>query len=104
MRQVAKNIDDQIAAVQTDNRGAHRQLRQLIESGKADDASVNQLADRILADRAKVRQLEDARLVELRKVLRPVDYGRLLLVWPQVNQQIKAEIFRALAPGQQTEE
>jgi Skp family chaperone for outer membrane proteins len=99
LAQVANNYDDQIAAVQAENQKARRELKQLTDGGKGDDATVNRLADRVLANRARVRQLEDGRLAEMRKVLRPNDYGRLIIIWPQVNQQIRGELMRALQPG-----
>ncbi len=99
MAQVAKNFDDQIAAVQLDTGKAHRELKRLLDSGHADDASINRLADRIFGNRGRVVQLEQTRSAEFRKILRPADYGRLLLIWPQVNREIRAEILRALGPG-----
>jgi hypothetical protein len=99
MSQIAKTIDDQIAAVQNDGAKVHRELRQLLDSGHADDASINRLTDHILGNRARIHQLEDNRTAEIRKILRPIDYGRLVLVWPQVNRQIRAEIYSAMGPN-----
>ena len=99
--QVTKAIDDQIAGVQADNRRAHHELKLLLDSGRADEASVARLSDRILANRAKVRQLEDSRLIETRKVLKPVDFARLLVVFPQINKQIHEQIMRAAKAGEE---
>jgi hypothetical protein len=103
LNQVVKSYDDQIAAVQMENRRAHMELRQLLDSGRADDATVTQLTNRILSLRGRVRQLEDARLAEVRKLFPPQQYGRFLLVWPQVNKQIHAEVMRAAQPGDDPE-
>jgi hypothetical protein len=98
--QVAKSYDDQIAAVQMENRRAHVELRQLLDSGRADDGSVIRATDRILGLRARVRQLEDARLAEVRKLFPPPLYGRFLIAWPQINKQIHQQIMNAAQPDE----
>ena len=101
--QVEKSIDDQIAAVQADNGRVRRELRRLTEGRPpqpADLVQINQLCDRILSGRATMQKLELQRLAEMRRILKPVDFARLIIVMPQVNREIKGDIYRALGPGQ----
>jgi hypothetical protein len=100
--QVEKSFDDQIAAVQEANGKVRRELRRLTEGPQpqaADNVQINQLCDRILNGRATMQRLELQRLAEMRKILRPVDFARLLIVMPQINREIKGDIYRALGPG-----
>jgi hypothetical protein len=101
--QVEKSIDDQIAAVQAENGKVRRELRRMTEGPApqaVDNIQINQLCDRILSGRATMQKLELQRLAEMRKILRPVDFARFLIVMPQVNREIKGDIYRALGPGQ----
>jgi hypothetical protein len=94
--EVVKRYDDQNAAIMAENQPLRRELKQLLDAGRPDDAGILSLTDRILANRARMKKLEDERAAELRRVLKPADYGRLILVFPQVNRQVRAEIFQAL--------
>jgi hypothetical protein len=94
--EVVKKYDDQNAAIMAENQPMRRQLKQLLDSGTPDDARILSLADRILANRVRMKKLDDERNAELRKLLKPADYGRMILVFPNVNRQVRAEIFQAL--------
>jgi Spy/CpxP family protein refolding chaperone len=100
---VIDRYDAQIAAAQGDNAAAYRELQQLVASGRADDAALNRLADRMLGNRERAQKLELERDREVRRALAPQQYGRLLLAWPTVNRKVKREIFRAIA-GQEGDE
>lgn len=92
---ILNKYDDQIEPLLIDNGKARRELREMAESGKVDDAKVNKLIDRILANRAKIQQLEADRLREARKMLTPIQAAKLVVVLPEIDRLIEREIRKA---------
>lgn len=94
---VVDRYDEQIASVQRDMGQAHKQLKQYVESGGNDAATIYGFGDRILAGKAQVQKLEAARSQEVRQVLSPREYGQLIIVYPEITKQLKAEMWKAFA-------
>jgi Spy/CpxP family protein refolding chaperone len=92
---VLKRYHEQIAAVSRDAGEARRELRARIESGRADDAAVNQLIDRMLQSRAKISRLEEEMYQAARKVVTPIVAAKLVIVLPQIKRQVEKQIRRA---------
>jgi len=108
LQQVLDKYDAQLAEVQRDAGQAHRELKQYLDGGGADGNQINRLADRMLDDRARMQRLENDRSHEVRQVLTPQQYGKLMVVYPQVMKDVKAELWKAMQqrrgaqPGAQT--
>ena len=70
-----------------------------VRSGLAprpDDANVTRLTAQLIAERSKLSAIETARENEVRAVLKPVEFAKLVLAWPRINREIREEIYRAL--------
>jgi uncharacterized protein YicC (UPF0701 family) len=93
---VIDRIDDHVAQLQRDNHAAYLELKQLLEQPQPDPNAVNRLIDRITANRAGVLHAEEDRTREVRRLLTPVQYGKIVIAYPMVNRQIRAHIRRAL--------
>jgi hypothetical protein len=95
--QVTDRYDAQIAELQRENGLNHRELKQLLDGGGNDPATINRLVDKILDTRARVQRLELDRSRDVRAALSPAQYGRMILVYPQVQKEITQELWKALA-------
>lgn len=95
--QVLDKYDSQIADLQRDQGLTHRDLKQYVDAGGNDATTINRLADRMLDDRGKIHQLESQRSQEVRRVLSPQQYGKMMIVYPEVAKEIKQELWKALA-------
>lgn len=96
-RAVVDSFDARIAELQRDNGAAYRELKQLVDAGRADAAGVDRLADRMCGNREKIAQLETQRAHEVRQVLSPVQYGQLILAMPKVQKEVRKELWKAMA-------
>jgi Spy/CpxP family protein refolding chaperone len=97
LQQVLDKYDAQIADLQRDAGQAHRELKQYLDGNGNDAAVINRLADRMLDDRGRVQRLELDRSREVRQVLTPQQYGRLMIIYPQVMKEVKTELWKAIA-------
>lgn len=97
---VLNKYDDQILPLQADTGKARRELKQMLSSGtKADDTKVNALVDRMLANHDKVAKLRGDRLKDVRKLLSPVQFAKLVVVLPEIDHAIQKQIQKALKKG-----
>jgi Spy/CpxP family protein refolding chaperone len=79
---------------------AMKELKAQLDSAQPDDGRLSQLADTIVNDRTKVQSLEAMRTNENRRVLTPAQFAKLIVVWPQINRQVKIEMYKAMHNGQ----
>jgi hypothetical protein len=96
-QQLLDRYDAQIAELQKDAGQAHKELKQFVDGGGNDPGTIYRLADRIIDDRARVQRLESERSRDVRQVLTPQQYGKLIVVYPQVAKELKQELWKALA-------
>jgi hypothetical protein len=90
---------DEIGKLNQDSGQARRELRGLMDSGKATDADINRLVDRMLANRTKITAVEDGLIKEARKILKPGQVAKLIIVLPHVNRAIERQIRQAAGRG-----
>jgi hypothetical protein len=86
---------DEIGAVAKESGEARRELQGLMGVDKPDNDKINRLIDRLLVNKGKVERIEEQMLAGARKVLAPAQMGKLIVVLPEVNQQIQRMIKRA---------
>ena len=72
------------------------ELNQALRSPPADAKAIDELIRRTLANRRAMVELDEQRLGELRKVLTAAQTARLLVLLPQIERQIKAQIRRGM--------
>ena len=94
---VLDRFDSQIAELQKANGQSFRELKQFLDGGGGDATTINGFADRILDNRARIQRLEVDRSREVRHVLTPQQYGRLIIAYPQVTKDLKKEMWKAMA-------
>jgi len=97
LAQIVDRSDEHVAQLQRDQRDAYRELKQLLEQPQPDPNAANRLIDRISANRSAVMRAEEDRTREVRKLLTPIQYGKIVIAYPIVNRQIRAGIRKALA-------
>ena len=93
---VLNKYDDLLLPLRQEIGEARRELKQMVESGKIDDAVVNALVDKIFAARAKIARLEDERLADVRKILTPRQLALVVVYLPEIDRQIEQQIRKAL--------
>jgi Spy/CpxP family protein refolding chaperone len=96
---VIDKYDAQIDPLQEENGKLRRELKQMIDSEKVDDAKVNTMVDTLLANREKMQQLELARIKDIRKVLTPAQVAHLVIVLPKIDREIGNRIRQAVRGG-----
>lgn len=96
-QQVLDRYDGRIAELQKEAAQAYKELKQFLDGGGSQAATINRLADRMLDDHSQVQRLETERSREVRSVLSPQQYGRLMIVYPEVVKGIKQDLWKALA-------
>ena len=98
-RAVAEKYEPQIAGLHKEVGMAMKELKAQLATAQPDDARLSQLADIIVNDRSKVQALEAQRTTENRSVLTPAQFAKLIVVWPQINRQVKIEMYKAMHGG-----
>ena len=99
-REVSERYQQQIAGVHREVGMAMKELKAQLAAPAPDAARLQQLADTVVSDRQKVQGLEAQRTGEYRRVLSPAQFARLIVTWPQINRQIKVEMWKAMHGGQ----
>lgn len=99
-REVSERYQQQIAGVHREVGLAMRELKAQLAAPTLNDARLSQLADTVVGDRQKVQALEAQRTAEYRRVLSPAQFARLIVEWPQINRQIRVEMWKAMHGGQ----
>ena len=94
---VIDRFDAQIADLQKANGQLFRELKQFLDRGGNDAATINGLADRMLDNRTRIHHLETDRSHDVRLVLSPQQYGRLMIAYPQITKDLKKEMWKAFA-------
>ena len=99
-RAVAEKYEPQIIGLHREVGMAMKELKAQLAAAQPDEAKLSQLADTIVNDRSKVQALEAQRTTENRRALTPTQFAKLVVVWPQINRQIKLEMYKAMHNGQ----
>lgn len=98
-RDVAGKYEPQIGGLHREVGMAMKELKAQLAAPQPDEARLSQLADTIVNDRSKVQALEAQRTADNRRVLTPTQFAKLVVVWPQINRQIKIEMYKAMHGG-----
>lgn len=99
-RAVADKYEPQIAGLHREIGMAMRELKAQLASPQPDEAMLSRLSDTIVNDRTKVQALEAQRTADNRSVLTATQFAKLVVAWPQINRQIKLEMYKAMHGGQ----
>lgn len=74
----------------------HRDLRRSVADG--DDARTDELVDELVEHQRQLWELQEARFRDVRKVLTPEQAARILILLPEIDRAIHAEIRKAMRP------
>jgi Spy/CpxP family protein refolding chaperone len=99
-RAVADKYEPQIMGLHREMGMAVKEIHAQLAASPPDEARLGQLADTVVNDRTKVQALEAQRTAENRRVLTPAQFAKLIVVWPQINRQVKIEMYKAMHGGQ----
>jgi Spy/CpxP family protein refolding chaperone len=94
--QAIDRSDDQLAQIQRDNHAAYEELKHLVESGSADNAAINRLMDRMMNNRQLIQRNENERSHDVRTLVTPTQFAKIIIAFPIVNRQIRAQVRKAL--------
>jgi hypothetical protein len=70
-------------------------LAQAAAQPSPDEARIRDLSDRVIELRRQIRDLEDARQQEVRHILSPTQFAKLLTGWPEAERRIRERLRRA---------
>jgi|1185.fasta_scaffold21390_2 Spy/CpxP family protein refolding chaperone len=88
--------DDHERAIGHERGQKFRELRELAEGPSPDAGRIDALVDKLLALRARRQALETEKTAALRKVLRPVQMAKLMLLTPRIEEAFRQRIHEAL--------
>ena len=89
---ILAKYDEQEMALATERQDITRELQGLLIAPHPDEPRIMAAVDRMLANRTKRHAFKDERLRELRKVLSPVQQGKLVLLLPRLEREFAAFI------------
>lgn len=70
-------------------------MLEIADVGSGDNAAIVELTDQLLSRQATLEKLKAERAAEVRQVLTPAQFGKLMLAWSQIQQRIRAELVRS---------
>ena len=82
---ILSKYDEKEMALAGERREIARGIKAEIESPHPDDARITKAIDQLLANRARRDALRDEQIKEIRKVLTPVQQGKLALLLPRLE-------------------
>ena len=82
---ILSKYDEKEMALAAERREIAHGLKEEIESAHPDDARITKAIDQLLANRARRVALRDEQIKEVRKVLTPVQQGKLALLMPRLE-------------------
>ena len=93
---VIARFDDQIAPLRRDTVRGGRELKGKLDAGTLDDATINRMVDHLIDNQARIKSLDEARAREVRKVLTPAQFARLVIALPRIKMHIQRELLQAV--------
>ena len=96
LAEIAEKFEEQLEQTRLQAHATRKELLKATQAPKPDDANVTRLTAQLIAERSKLGEIETARENEVRAVLKPVEFAKLVLAWPRINREIREEIYRAL--------
>ena len=94
-------FEDQERAIGKERAPIARDLRDAITAPTPDQTRINALVEKLMAIRARRQALEAEKLAAVRKVLTPVQMGKLMLVAPKIDEGFRERIREALQTARQ---
>jgi Spy/CpxP family protein refolding chaperone len=89
-------FDDQERNLGHERGETYRELRQVIEAPSPDAARIDALINRLLALRARRQALEAEKTAALRKILKPVQMAKLMMLAPRLEEGFRQRIREAI--------
>jgi Spy/CpxP family protein refolding chaperone len=84
---ILAKFDERQMTLANERREVVRELEDELASARPDESRINKAIDRLLAIRVRRHALQDEQFKELRKVLTPVQQGKLALLLPRLERE-----------------
>lgn len=98
---ILARYDDREMALSGERHDIVRELKAELAAPRPDNGRVEKIVDRLLANRARRHALHDEQFKELRKVLTPVQQGKLALLLPRLERDFARFVHQvAERPGE----
>ena len=97
-------FDDQERALGKERGPIARDLRDALDAAKPDSPRIDGLVEHLMGIRARRQAMEAEKLAAVRKVLTPVQMGKLLLLAPKIDEGFRQRIREAVQAARQTGE
>jgi Spy/CpxP family protein refolding chaperone len=91
---VINQYDDRFETLTAAGARIHRELRRAVADG--DDARTEELVDELVEHQRALWKLQEDRFRDVRKVLTPEQAARILILLPEIDRAIHAEIRKAM--------
>jgi hypothetical protein len=72
-----------------------RELSQASTETSPDETKLRDLSDRVIALRHQIRDVEDERQQEVRRILSPAQFAKLITGWPEAERRIRERLRHA---------
>jgi Spy/CpxP family protein refolding chaperone len=101
---ILARYDDREMALSSERHDIVRELKVELAAAKPDNGRVEKIVDRLLANRTRRHALHDEQFKELRKVLTPVQQGKLALLLPRLERDFARFVHQvAERPGERSD-
>jgi Spy/CpxP family protein refolding chaperone len=98
---ILAKYDDREMALSSERHDIVRELKAELAASRPDNGRVEKAVDRLLANRTRRHALQDEQIKELRRVLTPVQQGKLALLLPRLERDFARFVHQvAERPGE----
>jgi Spy/CpxP family protein refolding chaperone len=88
-------FEKQLKKHRQQNHKIMKHLRQMVASGQYQAAKINRLVSQLMNNQVSIKQVELKRFQAVRKILKPKQLAKLVILMPRLERQIRRMIHRA---------
>jgi Spy/CpxP family protein refolding chaperone len=96
---ILAKYDEREMALSTERHDVVKELKAELAAGRPDNGKIEKAVDRLLANRTRRHALHDEQIKELRKVLTPVQQGKLALLLPRLEREFARFVHQVAEKG-----
>lgn len=96
---ILAKFDERELALSNERHEIVRELKVELAAAKPDNARLEKLIDRLLANRTRRHALHDDQFKELRKVLTPIQQGKLAMLLPRLERDFARFVHQVAEKG-----
>lgn len=101
LREIWERYQTQIDGVHRETGMIFKELKAQLAAAAPNDARLSQLADQAMQNKAKAELLDSQRVAELKRMLTPAQFAKLMLISPRLRHEIQQQFWKAMKDVEQ---